>query len=91
LSALAESLLLYGDHGPVDSIADTPLRELTAMLSLLGLFIAEGDGSIVAVPPAFLIRAARMLDTAASHPGATPELAAVLHHEAMRLRAAMTR
>ena len=91
LSALAESLLLYVEHGPVDSIADTPLRELTVMLSLLGLFMAEGDGSIVAVPPAFLIRAARKLDTAASHPDATPELTAALQRDAMRLRAATTK
>jgi hypothetical protein len=50
--------------------------------------LTEADGSIVAVPPAFLIRAARMLDTAASHPDATTELAAALHRDAMRLRAA---
>ena len=87
LSALSESLLLYVEHGPGDSIADTPLRELTVMLSLLGLFIAEGDGSMVAVPPAFLIRAARKLDTAANHPDAIPELTPALHRDAMRLRA----
>lgn len=87
LTALAESLLLYVEHGPGDAIADTPMRELTVMLSLLGLFMAEGDGSMVAVPPAFLIRAARKLDTAASHPDAAPELTAALHRDAMRLRA----
>lgn len=87
LTALAESLLLYVEHGPVDSIADTPLRELTVMLSLLGLFMAESDGSMVALPPAFSVRAARKLNTAASHPYATPELTAALHRDAMRLRA----
>lgn len=87
LTALAESLLLYVEHGPVDAIADTPLRELTVMLSLLGLFMTESDGPMVAVPPAFLVRAARKLDTAASHPDATPELTSALHRDAMRLRA----
>jgi hypothetical protein len=88
LSALAESLLLYVEHGPVDSIADTPLRELTVMLSVLGLFMAEGDGSIVAVP-------------LVSHPGGSHARyrrqpsrrrsgAAELHRDAMRLRAATT-
>jgi hypothetical protein len=90
LSALAETLLLYVDHGRADSIAEAPLRELTVMLSLLGLFIAESDGASVALPPAFLMRAARKLDTAASHPGATSELAAALHRDAIRLRAMAT-
>src|ERR1700736_2878932 len=37
LSALAETLLLYVDHGRADSIAEAPLRELPGMCSLLGL------------------------------------------------------
>jgi hypothetical protein len=89
VTALAESLLLYVEHGPGDSIGDAPLRELTVMLSLLGLFMAESDEPMVAVPPAFLVRAARKLDTAASHLDATPELTAALHRDGMRLRAAV--
>jgi hypothetical protein len=87
LSALAETLLFYLDHGRADSIAETPLRELTVMLSLLGLFIAEGDGASIALPPAFLVRMARKLETAAIHPGATSELSAALRRDAAHLRA----
>ena len=87
VTALAESLLLYVEHGPADAFADAPLRELTVLLSLLGLFMAESGDPMVAVPPAFVVRAARKLDVAASHPDATPELAAALHRDAMRLRA----
>lgn len=86
LTALAETLLLYIDHGRADSIAEAPLRELTVMLSLLGLFIAEGDGVSIALPPAFLMRTARKLETAAIHPGATSELSAALRRDAARLR-----
>lgn len=44
LSALAETLLLYVDHGRADSIAEAPLRELTVMLSLLGLSLPKVTG-----------------------------------------------
>jgi hypothetical protein len=44
LSALAETLLLYVDHGRADSIAEAPLRELTVMLSLLGFSLLKVTG-----------------------------------------------
>lgn len=88
LSALAESLLVYVDHGPLDDLVESPVREITTALSLLGFFIAEAHGPSIALPSAFLFRAARYLDTAADHPAAAAELVAALRREAMRLRAA---
>ncbi|EPZ18825.1 Uncharacterised protein [Mycobacteroides abscessus subsp. bolletii] len=90
VSALAEVLLLYGAHGPIDEIADSPAREVTTLVSMLGFFISENASTTtaaVSVPPAFLYRVNRILHTAADHPDATEDLSAALRRDAIRLRA----
>ncbi|WP_078345229.1 hypothetical protein [Mycobacteroides chelonae] len=92
VSALAEVLLLYGAHGPIDEIAESPTKEVTVLVSMLGFFIAENatTAAAVSVPPAFLYRANRILHTAADHPEATEDLSAALRRDAIRLRAIAT-
>jgi hypothetical protein len=84
IAGLAEALLL---HLRIDTEPSRDhARDLAQHLSMLGQMISEAHGLPTHVPKALVNRITSQLDQAANLPQASPNLAAALKKDAMRLR-----